>query len=215
MDTLEAIVQANHASPDTSARGESPPSQGGVAVIERSSPVSIGPATTQDHPELPAAELAARAVTAPKANALAAFSADEVAAIRLRLSARLSPEPNTGCLLWTGAATAEGYGKIGVGIREKGTRRILYVHRLAYELERGPIPDGMTLDHLCRVRCCANALHLEPVSTQVNTSRRAKPAPGEMSARVLRSWATRRAAEQAAFARVEAAAKNAGFEVLP
>jgi hypothetical protein len=35
----------------------------------------------------------------------------------------------------------------------------------------GPIPDGLQLDHLCRVRCCVNPNHLEPVTAKENTLR--------------------------------------------
>lgn len=44
-------------------------------------------------------------------------------------------------------------------------------HRVAYELFVGPIPEGLTLDHLCRVRHCVNPLHLEPVTRGENTRR--------------------------------------------
>jgi len=44
-------------------------------------------------------------------------------------------------------------------------------HRLSYETEIGPIPEGLELDHLCRVRSCVNPLHLEPVTHQENVRR--------------------------------------------
>jgi imidazolonepropionase-like amidohydrolase len=44
-------------------------------------------------------------------------------------------------------------------------------HRVIYERERGPIPGGLTLDHLCRNRRCVNPEHLEPVPVQVNVQR--------------------------------------------
>lgn len=40
-----------------------------------------------------------------------------------------------------------------------------------YELETGPIPDGLDLDHLCRVRACVRPSHLEPVTRAVNLAR--------------------------------------------
>jgi hypothetical protein len=44
-------------------------------------------------------------------------------------------------------------------------------HRLAYTVFIGPIPDGLQLDHLCRVRACCNPEHLEPVTNKVNNHR--------------------------------------------
>ena len=47
----------------------------------------------------------------------------------------------------------------------------VYAHRASYELAKGPIPDGMHLDHLCRVTCCINPDHLEPVTNRENARR--------------------------------------------
>jgi hypothetical protein len=44
-------------------------------------------------------------------------------------------------------------------------------HRAVYQHLRGSIPEGADLDHLCRVRCCVNPCHLEPVTTAVNCRR--------------------------------------------
>jgi len=49
------------------------------------------------------------------------------------------------------------------------------VHRIAYEFALGPIPDGLTLDHLCRNTICCNPAHLEPVTLRVNTLRGTSP----------------------------------------
>lgn len=70
-----------------------------------------------------------------------------------------------GCWLWLGASTKEGYGR--TWINGKPT----LCHRYAYEQLRGPIPEGLTLDHLCRVRLCVNPDHLEPVTSRENTLR--------------------------------------------
>ena len=83
-----------------------------------------------------------------------------------RLDARLDKTGD--CWLWTGSRTAKGYGTIHVGGREGQT---LYVHRLQYERHVGPIPDGLYLDHLCRVRHCGNPSHLEPVTNRQNVLR--------------------------------------------
>ncbi|MFK5284023.1 HNH endonuclease signature motif containing protein, partial [Lacticaseibacillus paracasei] len=44
-------------------------------------------------------------------------------------------------------------------------------HRFMYERLVGPIPAGMQLDHLCRVRPCCNPAHLEPVTQRENIAR--------------------------------------------
>lgn len=68
------------------------------------------------------------------------------------------------CWLWTGGV-ASGYGSATFDGR--GHR----AHRLAYELLVGRIPDGLQLDHLCRVQLCVNPRHLEPVTSRENTRR--------------------------------------------
>jgi len=82
-----------------------------------------------------------------------------------RFWATVSPEPNTGCFLWTGTMSPKGYGRVWFG------GRMGAAHRVAYELVIGAIPSGLQLDHLCRVRCCVNPAHLEPVTNQENIRR--------------------------------------------
>jgi hypothetical protein len=36
----------------------------------------------------------------------------------------------------------------------------------------GPVPEGLELDHLCRVTTCVRPSHLEPVTTGENVRRR-------------------------------------------
>jgi hypothetical protein len=58
------------------------------------------------------------------------------------------------------------------GIRlDAPARKIEMTHRAAYELFVGPIPDGLHIDHLCRVRHCCNPEHLEPVTMLENFKR--------------------------------------------
>ncbi len=78
------------------------------------------------------------------------------------------PEPMSGCWLWTGSCCSGGYGTFRVGGRKGNT---VACHRFSYEEHRGPIPTGLDLDHLCRVRCCVNPWHLEPVTNAENTRR--------------------------------------------
>lgn len=70
-----------------------------------------------------------------------------------------------GCWIWQGAPGLNGYGRMSVG------DVLQYVHRLSYAQHVGPIPDGLTIDHLCRVRLCINPAHLEPVTREENTRR--------------------------------------------
>jgi len=85
-----------------------------------------------------------------------------------RVLARLGPYPGPGpCWLWPGSLTSSGYGKVKPG-PEGGT---CLVHRLTYLHMVGPVPDGLDLDHLCRVKACANPAHLDPVTRAVNLAR--------------------------------------------
>lgn len=76
----------------------------------------------------------------------------------------------TSCWIWDRRPRAKGYG----GVRVDGKTRS--AHRAVYERLKGPIPDGLELDHLCCVRECVNPDHLEPVTTQENIRRSNAPA---------------------------------------
>lgn len=70
------------------------------------------------------------------------------------------------CWNWTGARQAGGYGRFGAA-----PGRLVLAHRWSYEALVGPIPDDMTLDHLCRFTSCVNPAHLEVVSRETNALR--------------------------------------------
>ena len=83
------------------------------------------------------------------------------------LMARVEPEPNSGCWLWTGGPSSEGYSRVW----DNDLGGCVTGHVLVYETLIGPVPDGLELDHLCRVRICVRPSHLEPVTHQVNVLR--------------------------------------------
>ena len=71
----------------------------------------------------------------------------------------------TGCWLWKNDPNSEGYG------RWKMANVHYPAHRFVYELVRGSIAHGLTLDHLCRKKLCVNPNHLDPVPIAVNIMR--------------------------------------------
>jgi len=70
-----------------------------------------------------------------------------------------------GCWLWKGSLSTLGYARWRLDGRQQGA------HRIAYEALVGPVPEGLELDHLCRVRHCVNPAHLEPVTHRDNVLR--------------------------------------------
>jgi hypothetical protein len=73
----------------------------------------------------------------------------------------------SGCWRWTGNCHPDsGYGRLWFDRHDDRS-----AHRLSYEWSVGPIPEGLTIDHLCRNRWCVNPEHLEPVTNAVNVMR--------------------------------------------
>jgi hypothetical protein len=87
--------------------------------------------------------------------------------VRTRFERHFIPEPNTGCWLWTGGMSWDGYGRFKPNPRLNGHG----AHRVSYELYKSAIPAGMQIDHLCRMRCCVNPDHLEIVTQTENAHR--------------------------------------------
>ena len=73
-------------------------------------------------------------------------------------------EQTESCWQWTGH-TRGGYGLV------RHEARLKSAHRVVYEALRGPIQDGLMLDHLCRNRGCVNPDHLEAVPHRINVLR--------------------------------------------
>lgn len=86
----------------------------------------------------------------------------------VRFMAQVREQPN-GCWPWMGPRR-----RTPAGLQYGSTQldgRPEAAHRAAWRLLRGPIPDGMELDHLCRNTRCVNPMHLEPVTHQENVLR--------------------------------------------
>jgi hypothetical protein len=85
-----------------------------------------------------------------------------------RLRSQIQVNPATGCWEWTGDQQ-RGYGRVWW---EGRTQK---VHRVVFTLLAGPIPDGLTIDHVkdrgCRSNACCWPAHLEPVTAQENIRR--------------------------------------------
>ena len=77
-----------------------------------------------------------------------------------RLWARV--EKTDTCWVWVGKRDRLGYARLGVN------QRMTYVHRISYELEYGPIPDGFEVDHICHNRSCVNPDHLRLATRKQN-----------------------------------------------
>ena len=75
-------------------------------------------------------------------------------------------EKSDECWLWRGAKHGFGYGQF-----HGSQGKMVDAHRFAYEMFVGPIPEGLTIDHLCRIRNCVNPAHLEPVTLRENILR--------------------------------------------
>lgn len=90
-----------------------------------------------------------------------------------RFEAKLDKTSTPGCWIWI-ARNRTGRGQVygAFGVRRDGKSVNTPAHRVAWMLHRGPIPDGLHLDHaICGRTLCVNPEHLEPVTSGENTRR--------------------------------------------
>lgn len=87
---------------------------------------------------------------------------------RERFMAKVIPVPESGCWIWEGSL-GRGYGSVCINGES------YLAHRVSYQIHKGEIPEGLTIDHLCRVRCCVNPDHLEAVTNKENILRGTSP----------------------------------------
>lgn len=105
-------------------------------------------------------QVGAEALLAKRIKANTVFKSDQD-----RFFDKTVPEPNSGCLLWLGSVYQTGYGQFRLRHGQ------VAAHRFAWEIENGPIPTDLQLDHLCRQRSCVNVHHLEAVTQAENIRR--------------------------------------------
>ena len=75
----------------------------------------------------------------------------------------------TDCILSPLKPRNDGYVKMHL---RGSTPEYEYAHRIAFSKSKGDIPDGLTIDHLCRTRNCVNPDHLEAVTLAENLERK-------------------------------------------
>lgn len=92
----------------------------------------------------------------------------------------------TGCHVWRGFKDRNGYGAFTP--RKSSGIRMGVAHRFVYAHFVGPIPKGMTLDHLCANPSCVNPSHLEPVTLRENVRRSLRRRMAERAAEARRLW---------------------------
>lgn len=89
---------------------------------------------------------------------------------KLYILKRINKETNSDCWLWVGPINkTTGYGT--ACCRINGIQKTRLVHRFSYEVFKGLIPDGLVVDHLCKIKTCVNPDHLEAVTQKENLRR--------------------------------------------
>ncbi len=90
------------------------------------------------------------------------IGAFQMSNLKERFFSRVDRNGINGCWIWTGRLDRYGYGRM------RADKDNTTAHRVSYEIHKGPIPEGLQIDHLCCVRKCVNPDHLEAVTASVN-----------------------------------------------
>jgi hypothetical protein len=86
--------------------------------------------------------------------------------VEQRFWAKVDKNGPNGCWEWTASTNQDGYGTFKT---PKGSTGRGKAYRFSWELVNGPIPDGMTIDHLCKNVKCVNPDHLRIVTQSENS----------------------------------------------
>lgn len=74
----------------------------------------------------------------------------------------VKPDPTSGCHIWSGRKNWRGYGVVNL------EGQSVLAHRAVWEHYKGPIPEGLQIDHICRNTSCCNVDHLRTVTPEIN-----------------------------------------------
>lgn len=88
-----------------------------------------------------------------------------------RALSNITIEPDRGCWISNYSVGSHGYAQIGWCVPGSRRSRMALIHRVAYVARRGPIPDDMTVDHMCKQRKCCNPDHLRLLDNFENARR--------------------------------------------
>ena len=88
-----------------------------------------------------------------------------------RVRTKVVVDPDRGCHISTYSVGSHGYAQ--VGWHEDGLRTVTLCHRVIWYAEHGPIPEGMTIDHMCKQRKCVRIDHLRLLTNYENARRTA------------------------------------------
>ena len=86
------------------------------------------------------------------------------------------------CWEWIGWKNRWGYGQLSANKKRHLS------HRVSYQMAKGPIPDGMFIDHICRNRACVRPEHLRIVNAKENGENRSGARSDSKSGVLGVSW---------------------------